>query len=57
MQSSAEKNEPIAHFVEEFCSKAVERCSVLNSPSFFDNKKKKFGRLKLEEQSLLGGNL
>ena len=38
--------------------KFLENCSgVLSSPSFYDNKKQKLGRLKVEEQSLLGGNL
>ena len=39
------------------CAVAGSPCSVLSSPSFYDNKKKKLGRLKVEEQSLLGGNL
>ena len=39
------------------CTKRNAPCSVLKLDSFYDNKKEKFRRLKVEEQSLLAGNL
>ena len=39
------------------CTKRNAPCSVLKLASFYDNKKEKFRRLKVEEQSLLAGNL
>ena len=47
-----------APILAKLWKKFLENCSgVLSSPSFYDNKKQKLGRLKVEEQSLLGGNL